>query len=618
MCGIIGFLGIGGGSCKSAQVENAVHALAHRGPDGEGIVAWDVQGHRHQGGEKDSEYVVGLGHRRLAILDLSAAGSQPMVSPQGNWIVFNGEIYNYIEVRDELKKFGHQFVSTSDTEVILAAYAQWGRDCARRFNGMWAFAIYDVARRGVFWSRDRLGVKPFFYTRSENAICFASEITALHCLLCKRPAIDRAQLAKFVVWGIGDDGGETIWKGVRELSPGHCAWIELDAGAFDSWQFWEFPQDADLELTDEEAVDEFAELLEDSVKIRLRSDVPLAITLSGGTDSSAVAVAASRIGATAITTITSSFPGNKEIDETRYACEVAKICGLESILVEPKMKRLIEDEPRLTRHQEAPYGSLSLYVHWALIENIKALGIPVVLSGQGGDELFLGYERYYTAHCLAQFPNLFGMAKSMFHASCNSRLGFATMAMQLAYFGNRRVRRFRMVSRARCTYNPALLEAAPGLPPYVALSLRSLQRQEICGEQLRHLLRYDDRTTAAHGMETRLPFLDYRLVEFACRLPWSHKIRHGWTKYLVRRYLQRHLPSSVAWRKSKLGFNAPDVEWTRHLVQCRGERLMASPFRCSLLRPELRRFPQIPRPQWWNVYHILHLADMLHWEADWT
>jgi asparagine synthase (glutamine-hydrolysing) len=156
------------------------------------------------------------------------------------------------------------------------------------------------------------------------------------------------------------------------------------------------------------------------------------------------------------------------------------------------------------------------------------------------------------------------------------------------------------------------------LPPNVGGSLLRLQRQEICGQQLRHLLRYDDRTTAAHGMETRLPFLDYRLVEFAFRLPWSHKIRHGWTKYLVRRYLERHVPSTVAWRKRKLGFNAPNAEWTRRLVECRGERLMASPFRRALLRPELKNFPSIARPHWWNVYHILHLADMFHWEADWA
>jgi asparagine synthase (glutamine-hydrolysing) len=617
MCGIIGYLGTRGGGCKSARLENAVLALAHRGPDAEGIVAWDAQGRCYRGRGTDNEYVVGLGHRRLAILDLSAAGNQPMVSPQGNWVVFNGEIYNYLEIRQELKRLGHQFISTSDTEVILAAYAQWGKDCVQRFNGMWAFAVYDLARGGVFWSRDRLGVKPFFYARSESAIGFASEIAALHYLLGTSPAIDCAQLAKFVALGTSDDGEATLFKDVHELAPGHCAWVQLDAGTLDIWQFWELPQDGDLVLTDETALDQFAELLEDSVKIRLRSDVPLAITLSGGTDSSAVAVAASRVGATPIT-ITSSFPHHPEIDETRYAVEVARSCGLESVLVEPDLERLIEDEPRLTRHQGTPYGSLSLYVHWALIAKIKALGIPVVLSGQGGDELFLGYERYYTTHCLGQFPNPFGMAKSMFQASRNSRLGFATMAMQLAYFGSRDLRRFRLMRRARGAYNPALLEATPDLPPNVGGSLLRLQRQEICGQQLRHLLRYDDRTTAAHGMETRLPFLDYRLVEFAFRLPWSHKIRHGWTKYLVRRYLERHVPSTVAWRKRKLGFNAPNAEWTRRLVECRGERLMASPFRRALLRPELKNFPSIARPHWWNVYHILHLADMFHWEADWA
>jgi asparagine synthase (glutamine-hydrolysing) len=617
MCGIIGFSGVGETVCESSQLERGVLALAHRGPDAEGIVGWDAGGRCHRGRTADRRYVVGLGHRRLAILDLSAAGTQPMTCPQGNWLVFNGEIYNYLEIRAELETLGHRFVSGSDTEVILAAYAQWGTDCVQRFNGMWAFALYDVARKGLFWSRDRLGVKPFFYSHGPKAAYFASEVPALYCLLRKPPVINRTELARYLVLGMSDEGEDTFYKDVQELPPGHSAWLDRETGSLNRWQYWSLPQEPDLELTDEEAVDRFSDLLQDSVRLRLRSDVPLAITLSGGTDSSAVALAASRAGATGIVTITSTFPDHPEIDESAYAREVAKTCRFESILVEPDVGRLVEEEPDLTRHQAAPYASLSLYVHWALIKRIKELGIPVVLCGQGGDELFLGYERYYVMHCLSQSPNLFRMSYSAFQASVHSKLGVMRTAAYLAYFGNRHLRRRRLFHRARPVYNAALLDATPELPRYMGTSLRHLQANEIAGEQLRHLLRYDDRTTAAHGMETRLPFLDYRLVEFAYRLPWRFKIRQGWTKYLIRLYIERHGLPNIAWRKRKLGFDAPNADWTRRLVECRGERLMAGPFRRALVRPGLSRFDDVARPSWWDVYHVLNLADILHWEPDW-
>lgn len=617
MCGIVGFAGIGA-VCSASRFEASTAALAYRGPDAEGIVGWDAQGRKFQGRGHNVDYTLAMGHRRLSILDLSAAGTQPMVCPHGNWITFNGEIYNYVEIREELKTLGHEFATTTDTEVILAAYAEWGKECVRRFNGMWAFAIYDVARRGVFWSRDRLGVKPFFYSRHDKGFGFASEIPALLLLLQKTPIIDRTQLAKFIVFGVGDDGEETIYRDVRELPPGHCAWFSLDTGEFNIWRFWDLPEEPDLILSDEKALEHFSELLEDSVKIRLRSDVPLAITLSGGTDSSAVAVAASQIGAKGIATITSSFPDHPEIDETAYAQQVARTCGLESVLVQPDMDQLVEEEPLLTRHQATPYGSLSLYVHWAIIKRIKSLNIPVVLSGQGGDELFLGYERYYVAHCLAQFPNPFRMMASAIQASRHSKLGLATMAAYVAFFGSRSLRRNELVRRARQVFNPTLVMAAPELPPAAVGSLRRLQSNEICGQQLRHLLRYDDRTTAAHGMETRLPFLDYRLVEFAYRLPWSHKIRNGWTKYLIRRYLEKHVPATVAWRKRKLGFNAPTVQWTRRLAQRRGAAIMGGSFRAALLRSGVTQFEQIGDRHLWTIYNLLNLSHLSDWRADWT
>ena len=297
MCGILGFAAIAGKPCASSVFDGGVELLAHRGPDAEGIVGWDAGGACRRGRNSGCDFTLALGHRRLAIFDLSAAGLQPMTSPQGNWIVYNGEVYNYLEVRAELEKLGHVFVSHSDTEVILAAYAEWGEDCVRRFNGMWAFAIYDPRKNGFFWSRDRLGVKPFYYAERAGAVCFASEVHAIFHVLGETPAIDRTQLAKYIVMGITDEDENSLYQGVRELLPGHSSWLDLATGRRRDWPYWSLPEEPDLELGDEAAVDRFAELLEDSVRLRMRSDVPWAITLSGGTDSSALAVAASRVGA---------------------------------------------------------------------------------------------------------------------------------------------------------------------------------------------------------------------------------------------------------------------------------------------------------------------------------
>jgi asparagine synthase (glutamine-hydrolysing) len=617
MCGILGFAAITGKPRDSLLFEAALRLLAHRGPDAEGIVGWDAAGYCHHGRGANCDFTLALGHRRLSILDLSAAGLQPMISPQGCWITYNGEVYNYVELRAELMKLGHTFSSTSDTEVILAAYAQWGTECVTRFNGMWAFAIYDPAKKGLFWSRDRIGVKPFYYTHKNGAACFASEVHALFRLLEERPKVDRTQLAKYVVLGMSDDDESSLYQDLRELSPGHCAWLDLGSGELRHWRYWSLPQGPDLELSDEAALDQFSEILEDAVRLRMRCDVPWALTLSGGVDSSALAVAASRVSDGHVTTYTSAFSDHPNIDETAYARQVVDACQFDSVYIRPVIEHLIEEEPLLTWHQAGPYGTLSIYVHWAILKEIKRHGIPVVISGQGGDELFLGYERYHAMHCLSQFPHLFRMARSAMEAGANSDLGPVKIFAYMAYFGNQRLRRWYLLRRTRSVYHDDLLAATPQCPAsFTSPRLRELQEQTICGEQIRHLLRYDDRNAGAQGMETRLPFLDYRLVEFAYRLPWKFKIRDGWTKYLVRLYLDRHLLGTIAWRKRKLGFEAPNEVWTEQLIRCRGERLMATPFRSTLLRPDVS-LNELPQQQRWDAYHILHLADIMEWERDW-
>jgi asparagine synthase (glutamine-hydrolysing) len=614
MCGILGFSVRDSGVAPSGgRFLECVQMLSHRGPDGHGAVGIRLDGYFDETICPSSSYTLGLGHTRLAILDLSANGRQPMQDEAGNWLVHNGEIYNYLELKKELAQQGCRFHTETDTEVILAAYRAWGASCVERFNGMWAFALYDSSQKLIFCSRDRLGIKPFYYIRQPGAFAFASEIRPLLHLVDRKPVVLRQRLADALVHGITDGCEQTLYQGVRQLMGGHSATFSVADREWKCWRYWSLPAEPDVQLNDDEALDRYEEILEDSVRLRLRADVPVAITLSGGIDSSAVALAASRVHNEPISSYTSCFPENPDIDETSYARQVADHCELDSQLIEPDLTRMERDEPTLCRHQEFPFGSLSLYVHWAILDSIRDRGTKVVLSGQGGDELFLGYERYFVAKVLSELPNAYRACRSLLACGRNSRLGFPGMAAYLVYFSSDRIQRFRRKQRLSRAFAPDILSAASPPQRKVPVNRRELQTQELLGEQLSHLLRYDDRTSAAHGMETRLPFLDYRLVEFAYRLPWCFKIRDGWSKWLSRKYLERYGLHDVAWRRKKLGFNAPTASWVKHLWNARGADLAANKVARRMLRKSFRA-ENPPASCLWDTYNILELSAEMGWD----
>ncbi|MDI6775223.1 MAG: asparagine synthase (glutamine-hydrolyzing) [Verrucomicrobiota bacterium] len=613
MCGIFGFCGFAGRTLPAMALRACTRLMKHRGPDGQGDVGWTATGDLWREGSP-AELALALGHRRLAIFDLSSAGAQPMRDSRGRWIVFNGEIYNFQELRRDLEAVGYGFSSGTDTEVILAAYDRWGTDCVKRFNGMWAFALYDPGRKGLFCNRDRLGVKPFYYARQPNAFCFASEVGPIFTALNKPVQVDRGELARYLVSDASDDGPNTLYRGILELRGGHTLWLDTDSGESKLWRYWDLPEEPDLDMDDGQVLDRFSEILEDAVRLRLRADVPVAITLSGGIDSSAVTVAARRSGGGRLVTFTSHFPGAPEIDETPYASEVAKMCGAEHILVAPDLSKMVEEEPALTLHQAMPYWSLSMYVLWAIVKEVRAKGIPVALSGQGGDELFMGYERYYAPYVLGFMPNLARVGVELVRCGRRSRLGVSRMLVYALVFGWPWLRRAIRLRSARNGFAPELFEPPPRLSLRSDIRLRNLQRDELQGRQLSQLLRYDDRIMGARGMEERQPFLDYRMVEFAWRLPWRHKIRDGWTKYLARRYLDRHGLATIAWRRHKLGFNAPQRLWLGQLIARRGAVLEAQPFARALLRPG-RGLADLSEDAQWDAYLLLQLAHLMGWEG---
>ena len=355
MCGIVAFWArrdAGATPFTARLLRRATQQVSHRGPDGEGYVAWALDGTLLSDKDlTDQPLWLGLGHRRLKILDLSDAGRQPMQTPSHAgtpatdcWITFNGEIYNYRELREELMARGYRFRTGTDTEVILASYDAWGAECVRRFNGMWAFVLFDPARQRLIASRDRFGVKPLYYLSTAQGTMFASEIGALLQCPAIRPSVVMSRLGEYLVDRRSDDTTETIYRDIRELQAGHFLELDTATGATRLMRYWDLPKEPDLELTDAAALDQFSGLIEDAVRLRLHADVPVAITLSGGVDSSVLAVAASRVAGRSVQTFTSRFPGDPSLDESGYAAHVVESTGAQARYVQPSTDGLIGDE----------------------------------------------------------------------------------------------------------------------------------------------------------------------------------------------------------------------------------------------------------------------------------
>ncbi len=548
MCGIAGIFSRKSPFADCATIRSMTDVVAYRGPDG--------QGHLVDG-------CVALGHRRLAILDLSEAGHQPMHSLDGNAsLVFNGEVYNYLELREQLRVKGHRFVSNTDTEVILAAYAEWGTECVSRFNGMWAFALYDRRLRRIFCSRDRFGIKPFFYANTDRAFVFGSEIKQLLPFLPVRRA-RRDVLLNFLVTGLSGYSKETFFEGVSSLPGGHNLILDLHTGAFTIARFYEICPAALEGKSEEELADRFYALLTDSIRLRLRSDVPVGTCLSGGLDSSMIAAIAGREyaekGGRPFSAVTAGSI-DPENDETEFARRVVEGGRMTWHLTRPQTETFVSELPKLAFHQDEPFSGLSVMMSYQVMKLAREAGLPVLLDGQGADEVLLGY------------PMQVGMLISN-ALKTRGPVAALTAFIQLGSQDPQRSARFRLLStgaflaprwRFRHYFRnySALRERPECAPAFLARSesvrdLAGYQKTEITSTVLPALLRFEDRNSMAWSIETRLPFLDYRLVEFGVGLRVSLKVRDGWSKYILRRAAERVLPASIAWRRSKIGFAAP-------------------------------------------------------------
>jgi asparagine synthase (glutamine-hydrolysing) len=540
MCGLCGVVELDRPPDRET-VDAWLDGLAHRGPDGRGVFADDG---------------VCLGHLRLAIIDLTDAGLQPM-SDGARHLLHNGEIYNYIELRDELREKGHRFSTATDSEVILAAYREWGERCVERFNGMWAFVIWDAPRRMLFCSRDRLGIKPFYFRLDGRRFEFASEPWVL-----RRAGANLHAVRTYLEQGYLDEGDETFFDGVERLRPGHSLTFGPDGARFS--RYWSLePRDPPTD-----PVGAIRETFLDAVRLQLRSDVPVGTCLSGGVDSSAIAVAVWHHGHSHQKTVTAYFddPG---FDERPFARAVVDRTGAEPHWVSFDADALVTDLPLIVHAQGEPFGSTSICAGWYVMREARQAGLTVMLDGQGGDEIFAGYRASfgYRLSDLIRAGRLTEATHELRAFTHTHGPRWAAVALATPHVPER----VRLNARGRLRGASALV--APELRATVSTAhangavfhdrLRRQLHALVTQRGLPELLRYEDRNSMAHSLEARVPLLDHRLVELAFSLDGSELIRRGETKSVLRRAVADLLPSQVAGRRDKLGFVTPEGRFLR-------------------------------------------------------
>ena len=572
MCGISGIVLPEHSKVEANDIKTMMAIVKHRGPDDEDFLI-----------DKN----IALGHVRLSIIDLTEAGRQPMSNEDGSvWIVQNGEIYNYLELRKELAQRGHRFRSNSDTEVIIHAYEEWGEGCVEKFNGMWAFAIYDKKNKKIFASRDRYGIKPFYYFYNGKIFIFSSEIKQILALtkwVPKEPNFD--VIYDYFVLGFESHTDATFFKGIYQLPGGHNITLRLEPDFyFNIYQWYELPTPSKCKniLKNFKKEDEYknylGKLFEDSVRIRLRSDVPVGSCLSGGLDSSSIVIIANKLlrnTGTFYRQETFSWCFNrdevepnefKEIDECLYAQIVVDKAGCIGNKVYPKFDDLVEEISYLIWHQDEPFGGLSVFGQWNVMKAASKKGVKVLLDGQGGDEVFLGYERYYIYVLKEYLKNgkIDVLLKEFALIPHHSKLSYSELVKYLAYFSFSGIRKRFLLKREEIL-KPEFRQMR--FLNYIAnyKNFRDYHAAELRKFQLPHLLKYEDRDSMAFSVETRLPLLDYRLVEFAFCLPIQYKIRNGWTKYIFRKAIRKELPPEIVWRKHKVGSDVPERTWISQL-----------------------------------------------------
>ena len=588
MCGIGGYVDVHGTLDGRAVLTNIAAALVHRGPDGEGSYTHGP---------------FGLTHRRLAIIDLSDTGAQPMcVGPIV--VVFNGEIYNYRELREELCRQGEVFYGTSDTEVLARGYLHWGADLVDRLRGMWAFAILDLRSQSLLCSRDPFGIKPFYYAWHQGAFIFASEPQALlRAGMAARANVEIA--SQYLVFGIVDHTPQCFFRGVTQLEAGETVVVTHSGQLRPAGRLNPYARE-EPDATSEE----LAQNLRESIGLHLRSDVPVGTCLSGGLDSSTIAAFAAGMVRAAdgprFTAVTAASD-EANIDERHFAATVVQHCDLAWHVVQPSAQEFSAHIEECLRAQGEPALSPSVYLQYCVMRAARDAGLKVMLDGQGADELLCGYERYVAlwARETARSDGVLHALRGFLRFSGSSRQGLRGMVALAAYVLAPALRRQVIARRAallRTELRPAVDEVVNRLV-HASSDLHNARTTDLAGLSLPALLRYEDRNSMAHSIEARVPYVDRSVVACALRFADTQLLKDGFTKYPLRMIAAQVLPSDIAWRRGKIGFEPPMQRWLAPLRSQMQQQVAGSDL-LKYLCPNAPRLETLPLALQWRLYSL--------------
>ena len=583
MCGFVALLDPSATAAESRmRTDRMLSSITHRGPDDSGTYGAGP---------------VSLGFRRLSILDLSPAGHQPMESSDGDCtIVFNGEIYNFVELRAQLQALGHHFRSHGDTEVLLAAYRQWGADCLSRLNGMWAFVIHDRRRRLLFGARDRFGIKPLFRWQQGSHAILASEIKAIRASGLYHGGLNLRSCAAHLYEGQLDESDATFFENIVQIPAGHAFELELD-GRFRQWSYFDALA-ASSPPKDRPDI-AFAELFEDAVNVHMRSDVPVGVNLSGGLDSTSIICAAARVRAQthASGPLLAFCYQDRAFDESNYIRDTLTQTGAQLVPLEITPLQLWDTLPAMMAIQDEPVHSMTALVGWHLMALAARNGVKVILNGQGADEILGGYGSYFhdrwseliragqlseAREEIGRYSEAHGgdpkprFQRALRHA-VQSGLGGLPVYRQWA--NKRRTSRLAKSPWLNAQLAQHLLPVASPVP----FGLSNVLADALRRAPLPLYLRVEDRNSMAHSIEVRLPFLDHRLVSLAFGISSEWKVRGPWNKHVLREAMRGRIPESVRSRVDKMGFPTDMAKWFRGPLY--------EPLRDTLLDPDFRANP---------------------------
>jgi asparagine synthase (glutamine-hydrolysing) len=568
MCGIIGIISRNKNENIEVLVKNMSDSIVHRGPDGFGY--WTTECER-----------VSLGHRRLSILDLSVQGKQPMHYLDRYTITFNGEIYNYIELRDILEKKGYKFKSSTDTEVLLALYDLKKEECLNDLDGMFAFAIWDNVKETLFCARDRFGEKPFYYYNEEQEFVFASEIKALWVRGISKISNEKLVFNYLFFNNLHNpsDLSETFYSNIYQIKPSHYLIIGKDGRIIANKKYWDINiSEIDYNISIENASIKFRDLLYNSVKNRLRSDVPVGSSLSGGLDSSSIVSIINSINSTNQKTFSAKFPGSLK-DESYFINLVRDRIESKNFDCFPSKIDFIENFDKIVQFHDEPFISASVYAQYEVMRLAKENKTKVILDGQGADEILCGYpglvdSYFFEIRKTSEYSKIMREFKETQISNVINNYKRRIVNYRLkSLFGNDNIntlllKKFQLLNVGNSLINSDYfheMKVHKFKNKYIFDTLNeALYYSTMCGD-LQDLLRFADRNSMANSIEVRLPFLDHNLVNFVFQLPPSMKVKFGFTKYIFRESMKTLLPNEVTWRKDKIGYEPPQNDWIKNL-----------------------------------------------------